>query len=147
MPATVSGLIIPPHEWPYRGIAIIEDGGVMQFPKQAETTLFSGGKATFEFFDVSDFEGDVVIAYQAPANHGYSPTNWIPNLPVTVLQSFLRDGDVSSDMVFKLDEVVWGDAFVLGREVVDGKTVYVDLDVDEEADILEVLHSVEYLDF
>lgn len=49
---------------------------------------------------------------------------------------------VSNNMVFKLDEVVWVDAFDLGREVVDGKTVYVDLDVDEEADILEMLHSV-----
>lgn len=28
---------------------------------------------------------------------------------------------VSNNMVFKLDEVVWGDAFDLGREVVDGE--------------------------
>lgn len=147
MSHTVSGLIVTPHNWVTRSTLEILDLDTGQFPGGAKTTLLNGNTGTAEFCEVNEYDNGIAVAIQYQSHPGYSPTNWIPNIVATVIEQFLRKGSFANEDRISLDQITWGDAFVMGHDTIDGEIVYRDLTPGEEDKIMKALNMIDHFYF
>ena len=138
---TVSGLIVTPHLWPFRseGKVHVEECYV----DEAKTTKLDGSSSTALFAETHDFGENFALATQQESAPGYTPTNWIPNVNASALQYCWGGKAFDSDFRILIAHLVWGDAFVVGFDDVDGKKVFRDLTPGEEDKVLKFLLEFE----
>lgn len=138
---TVSDLIVTPHLWPFRseGEVAVDEACV----DEAETTKLDGSSDTAMFAETNVFGENFALAAQQESAPGYTLTNWIPNVNASVLQYCWGGKTFDSSFRKFVAHLVWGDAFVVGFDEIDGKKVFRDLTPGEEDKVLKFLLEFE----